>query len=327
MQRLRRLRKTAALRNMVAERSLTLEDVIFPVFVVPGKGVRKQITALPGVYHFSADQLVEEAKQLCDLGILALLIFGVPSQKDPQGRGAYASDGIVQKAVRALKKAVPELVVITDVCLCEYTGHGHCGVMVDGYLANDISLKLLAKVAVSHAQAGADMVAPAAMLDGQVGAIRSALDRNGYTETAIMAYSVKYASKLYDPFFKSVGSEVAFGDKRTHQMDFRNSDEAMREIALDIEEGADIVMVKPAFFYLDVIQRAKNQFQMPLAVYNVSGEYAMIKAAAQLGKINEAQIVMESMIACKRAGADLIITYFAKDIAHYLSGLKRSARV
>src|SRR3984957_1712855 len=319
MQRLRRLRKTAILRKMVAQHQLTIDNLIFPVFVIPGKGMRKEIAALPGIYHLSADQLVEEAKKLRDLGILAILIFGVPSQKDPLARGAYSSDGIVQKAVRALKKNVPELVIITDVCLCEYTEHGHCGIIKDGYLLNDASLQLLAKVAVSHAQAGADIVAPAAMLDGQVQSIRTALDKHGFTDTAIMGYSVKYASKLYDPFFKSVKSAVAFGDKRTHQMDFRNSDEAMREMALDIEEGADIVMVKPALFYLDIVQRAKSEFKMPLAVYNVSGEYAMLKAAAQLGKIDEPQVVIEAMTACKRAGADLIITYFAKDIARYLS--------
>ena len=319
MQRLRRLRKTAVLRKMVAQHHLAIDDFVLPVFVVPGKGVRKEIAALPGIFHLSVDQLIEEAKNLRDMGILALLIFGVPSQKDPQARGAYAPDGIVQKAVRALKKNVPELVIITDVCLCEYTDHGHCGIIQDGYLVNDVSLQSLAKVAVSHAQAGADMVAPAAMLDGQVRTIRNALDELGFINTAIMAYSAKYASKLYDPFFKSVKSVVAFGDKRTHQMDFRNSDEAMQEVALDIEEGADIVIIKPALFYLDIVQRAKSKFKMPLAVYNVSGEYAMLKAAAQLGRIDEAQVVIEAMTACKRAGADLIITYHAKDVARYLS--------
>ena len=305
---------------MVAQHRLSLEDLIFPVFVVPGRGVRKEIAALPGIYHFSEDKLLEEARELRELGITAILIFGVPSRKHPQAAGAFAPDGIVQKAVRSLKKAVPELVVITDGCLCGYTDHGHCGIIKEGYLDNDASLKILSKVALSHAEAGADMVAPAAMLDGQVGVIRATLDQHGHTDTAIMAYSAKYASKLYDPFFKSVAhSMVAFGDKRTHQMDFRNSDEAMREMALDIEEGADIVMVKPALFYLDIVQRAKTQFQMPLAVYNVSGEYAMLKAAAQAGKIDGAQVMMEAMAAFKRAGADLIITYHAREIAEQLA--------
>jgi porphobilinogen synthase len=317
--RLRRLRKTAALRAMVAEHRLGLDDLIFPVFVVPGTGVRKEIGALPGIYHVSEDVLLEEAKELLDLGIRAILIFGVPSRKDPQAAGAYAPDGVVQKAVRSLRQAVPELVLITDCCLCEYTDHGHCGIIGDGYLDNDSSLEVLAKAALSHAEAGADMVAPAAMLDGQVGVIRATLDEHGHTDTAIMAYSAKYASKLYDPFFKHAAqSVVAFGDKRTHQMDFANSDEAMREIALDIEEGADIVMVKPALFYLDIVQRAKAEYGMPLAVFNVSGEYAMIKAAAQAGTIDGNQVMMEAMTACKRAGADLIITYHAREIAQQL---------
>ena len=318
MQRLRRLRKTAILRKMVAQHQLTIDNLIFPVFVIPGKGMRKEIAALPGIYHLSADQLVEEAKKLRDLGILAILIFGVPSHKDRLASGAYSPDGIVQKAVRALKKNVPELVIITDVCLCEYTEHGHCGIIKDGYLLNDASLQLLAKVAVSHAQAGADIVAPAAMLDGQVRTLRTALDKHGFTDTAIMGYSVKYASKLYDPFFKSVKSAVAFGDKRTHQMDFRNSDEAMREMALDIEEGADIVMVKPALFYLDIVQGAKSEFKMPLAVYNVSGEYAMLKAAAQNGWLDEKPAVLEMLTGFRRSGADIILTYWAQQAAKWL---------
>jgi porphobilinogen synthase len=304
---------------MVAEHHLGLDDLIFPVFVVPGTGVRKEIAALPGIYHLSEDRLLEEARELLNLGIRAILIFGVPSLKDPQATGAHAAGGVVQSAVRSLKRAVPDLVLITDCCLCEYTDHGHCGIIKDGYLDNDASLGVLAKTALSHAEAGADMVAPAAMLDGQVGAIRATLDEHGYTDTAIMAYSAKYASKLYDPFFKSAAqSTVAFGDKRTHQMDFANSDEAMREIALDIEEGADIVMVKPAMFYLDIVRRAKTEFGMPLAVYNVSGEYAMLKAAAQAGSIDGNQVMMEAMTAFKRAGADLIITYHARDIARQL---------
>jgi len=304
---------------MVAEHRLSVDDLIFPVFVVPGTGVRKEIGALPGIYHVSEDRLLDEARELLDLGIKAILIFGVPSLKDPAATGAYAADGLVQSAVRLLKKALPSLVVITDCCLCEYTDHGHCGIITDGYLDNDSSLQVLAKTALSHAEAGADMVAPAAMLDGQVGAIRATLDEHGHIDTAIMAYSAKYASKLYDPFFKNAAqSTVAFGDKRTHQMDYANSDEAMREIALDIEEGADIVMVKPALFYLDIVQRAKTEFQMPLAVYNVSGEYAMLNAAAQAGNIDGTQVMMEAMTAFKRAGADLIITYHAREIARQL---------
>ena len=318
VQRLRRLRRNPALRELVAEHRVRIEDLIYPLFAVPGRGVRQEIPSLAGVYHLSIDQLIEEAKGLRDLGILAILLFGVGSGKDSHARAAYARDGIVQKAVRALKKEVPELVIITDVCLCEYTNHGHCGIIKDGYLENDSSAQLLAKVAVSHAEAGADIVAPAAMIDGEVRAIRNALDEHGHTETIIMGYSAKYASKLYDLFYKSVETVLAFGDKRTHQMDFRNSDEAMREMALDIEEGADILMVKPALFYLDIVQRAKSQFKMPLAVYNVSGEYAMIKAAAQLGKIDETKVVTEMMTAFKRAGADLIITYHAKQIAQFL---------
>src|ERR1051325_8744655 len=319
-QRLRRLRKTAALRNLTAEHQLCAEDFVLPVFVVPGKNVRKEVAALPGVFHYSIDKLVEEAKALRELGIAAVLIFGVPSEKHSDARGARAANGIVPTAVCALKKAVPDLVVITDVCLCEYTDHGHCGVIKEGYLDNDASLQLLAKVAVAHADAGADILSPAAMLDGQVRTLRAALDQRGHIDTAIMPYSAKYASRLYDPCFKSVKSVVAFGDKRTHQMDFRNSSEALREIALDVEEGADLVMVKPALFYLDIVRQAKDKFKMPLAVYNVSGEYAMLKAAAQLGKINETEVVLEAMTACKRAGADLIITYFARDIARALAG-------
>jgi porphobilinogen synthase len=318
-QRLRRLRKSAQMRQLLAQHHVQADDLIYPLFAVPGSNVRKEIPSLTDVYHLSIDQLVQEAKEVRALGIPAILLFGVSHSKDPKAKSAYARDGIVQKAVRALKKNVPELIVITDVCLCEYTDHGHCGIVENGYLANDVSAQLLAKVAVSHAEAGADMVAPAAMLDGQVRAIRAALDARGHTDTVIMSYSAKYASKLYDLFYKGVETVLAFGDKRTHQMDFRNSDEAMREMALDLQEGADILMVKPGLFYLDIVQRAKTQFKAPLAVYNVSGEYAMLKAAAKMGQIDENLVVMEAMTAFKRAGADLIITYHAKQIARFLS--------
>jgi porphobilinogen synthase len=314
------MRKTAPLRRLVAENSLLVDDLILPVFVVPGQEVRREVPGMPGIYHFSADRLVEEAKALVDLGITTVLMFGLPGDKDPLAQAAYAANGVVQRAVRALKSAVPELVVVTDVCVCEYTGHGHCGILKNGYLHNDASLQVLTKVAVSHAEAGADIVAPAAMLDGQVGAIRAALDEKGHTDLPIMSYSAKYASKLYDPFFNSLANAaISFGDKRSHQMDFRNGDEAMREISRDIDEGADIVLVKPALFYLDIVRRAKTEFRMPLAVYNVSGEYAMIKAAAAAGKLDETQVVIEALTSCKRAGADIIVTYHAKDIARQLA--------
>jgi porphobilinogen synthase len=320
-QRLRRLRQNEKVRRLVRETHLSVDDLILPLFVVPGSGIKKEIEALPDNYHLSIDCLVEEAKKIRDLGIPAVLLFGVPEgkDKDEHASGACSSTGIVQEAVRALKSKVPELLVITDVCLCEYTSHGHCGIIENGYLVNDPSLELLAKTAVSHAEAGCDMVAPAAMLDGQIQTMRQALDARGFSNLPIMAYSVKYASKLYDPFFKEgTQSTTAFGDKRTHQMDFSNSNEAMRELALDIEEGADIVMVKPALFYLDIVQRAKTEFQMPLAVYNVSGEYAMIDAAARMGRLDKNAVMFEALTSMKRAGADFIITYFSKQAAKLL---------
>jgi porphobilinogen synthase len=317
----RRLRTSPQLRAMVAETSLSANDLILPLFVVHGSDVREEITALPGTFHLSVDRLVEEAREVRDLGIPGVLLFGLPAVKDDAASEAFATDGIVQQAVRALKQEVPDLLVATDVCMCEYTPHGHCGVLADGYLDNDSTLELIAKTALSHVEAGADIVAPAAMMDGQIGAIRSTLDEQGHSNTIVMAYAAKYASKLYDPFFKhGTESAVAFGDKKTHQMDFANSDEAMREIALDVEEGADIIMVKPALFYLDIVYRAKEQFKMPLAVYNVSGEYAMIKAAASHRLLDENAVVMETMTAFKRAGADIIITYFAKQVANNLRG-------
>jgi len=319
VQRLRRLRTSEALRGLVRENHLSASNFILPLFAVPGRNIKREIASLPGNYQLSIDCLVEEALQARALGIPAALLFGVPETRDELGSGSYAEDGIVQQAVRAVKQAVPDLVVITDVCACEYTLNGHCGMIKDGYLDNDSSLELIARIALSHAMAGSDMVAPAAMLDGQIMAIRETLDSHGFNNLPIMAYSAKYASKLYDPFFKEgTQSAVTFGDKRTHQMDFSNSDEAMRELALDIEEGADIVMVKPALFYLDIVYRAKQEFQMPLAVYDVSGEYAMIDAAARMGRLNRDAIMIEALTCMKRAGADLIITYFAKRAAELL---------
>lgn len=309
------------MRALVRETELSASRFILPLFVVPGRGVRREIEPLAGNYHLSIDCLVEEALAARDLGISAVLLFGVPNTKDDLGSGAYAPDGIVQQAVRALKRSVPDLLVITDVCACEYTSTGHCGFIRNGYLDNDASLELLVRITVSHAEAGSDMVAPAAMLDGQIQAMRQALDAHRFINTPIMAYAAKFASKLYDPFFQAgTHSTLCFGDKRSHQMDFANGDEAMREIALDIEEGADIVMVKPALFYLDIVARAKREFAMPLAVYNVSGEYAMIDAAARLGRLDRDEIMFEALTAMKRAGADLIITYFAMRAAELLNG-------
>jgi len=326
VRRLRRLRQNSNFRELVRETNLSVKDFILPLFVVPGTGIKKEISALPGNYHLSVDCLVEEARQVRDLGISAVLLFGVPETKDEHASSGYSPDGIVQQAVRALKSTVPDILVITDVCPCEYTTHGHCGIIENGYLVNDRSLEVLTKITVSHAEAGADMVAPAAMLDGEIQAMRQALDARGFHNLPIMGYSAKYASKLYDPFFKEgTHSTLSFGDKRTHQMDYSNSDEAMREIALDIEEGVDIIMVKPALFYLDVVYRAKKEFQMPLAVYNVSGEYAMIDAAARMGRLDRDAIMFEALTSLKRAGADLIITYFAKRAATLLSEQQREA--
>jgi porphobilinogen synthase len=317
-QRLRRLRQNEGIRGLVRENELLASKFILPLFAVPGTGVREEISSLPGNYHLSIDELVEEACAARDLGIAAVLLFGLPASKDEQATGAYAPNGIVQQAVRALKRTCPDVIVITDVCACEYTTNGHCGFIKNGYLDNDSSLELLTKITVSHAEAGSDMVAPASMLDGQIRAMRSALDDHGYRNLPIMAYSAKYASHLYDPFFKEgTNSKLAFGDKRTHQMDYSNADEAMREIALDIEE--------PALFYLDIVARAKREFHMPLAVYNVSGEYAMIDAAARMGRLNRDAIMLEALTSMKRAGADLIITYFAKRAAEVLERKSHSA--
>jgi len=316
--RLRRLRRTEALRRLVRETRLSPDDFVYPLFVVHGSGVRNAIPSMPGQAQLSVDQLPAEAQELRALGIPAVLLFGIPASKDEQASEAYAPDGIVQQAVRALKQADPALLVVTDVCLCEYTSHGHCGIVRDGDVDNDATLPLLARTAVSHAQAGADMVAPSAMMDGQVAAIRQELDENGFGQTPIMAYAAKYASAFYGPFREAAESAPQFGDRRGYQMDPANAREALREIEADVAEGADIVMVKPALAYLDVLARARQRFDLPLAAYNVSGEYAMIKAAAANGWLDEKRVVLEVLTAIKRAGADIVITYHAKDAARWL---------
>jgi porphobilinogen synthase len=318
--RMRRLRRTPELRAIVRENALSVDDFIVPLFVVPGSAVKREIDTLPGNYHLSVDAMVKEAREIRDLGIKAVLVFGIPREKSDTAAEAYSENGTTQTAIAALKKQVPGLIVISDICLCEYTTHGHCGIMEDGYLQNDKSLEIIAKIAASHAAAGADMVAPSAMLDGQIQTIRSSLDGGGFVNTAIMAYSVKYSSCLFNPFFKhGTKSVVSYGDKKTHQMDYFNGDEAMREIALDVSEGADIIMVKPGLFYLDIVRRAKDEYPMPLAVYNVSGEYAMMHAAVEKGIFDLKTILLETLACTKRAGADLIITYGAKEAARFLS--------
>jgi len=314
----RRLRKTETLRRMVRETRLSVDNLIMPLFVVPGAGVRNPVSSMPGVAQLSVDRAVEECKAIHDLGIPAVILFGIPDHKDSAGSGAYRDDGIVQQAVRAIKKAVPGLVTITDVCLCEYTDHGHCGVIVDQDVDNDSTLDLLAKEALSHAKAGADMVAPSDMMDGRVGAIRERLDEEGFDHIPIMAYAAKFASGFYGPFREAAESTPQFGDRRSYQMDPPNAEEALREVELDIEEGADIVMVKPALAYLDLIWRVKDAFGYPVAAYNVSGEYAMIKAAALNGWLDGERVMMETLIAMRRAGADMILTYFAMDAARLL---------
>jgi porphobilinogen synthase len=304
---------------MVQETRLRREDLIYPMFVVPGKGVRQEITSMPGVFRFSVENLVEEVKAVADLGVPAVLLFGLPQKKDETGSEAAYPKGAVQQAVRQLKKQVPGLVVITDVCLCGYTSHGHCGLLrPGGEVDNDATLEILAQVAVSHAQAGADIVAPSDMMDGRVGAIREALDEVGLEMTAILSYAVKYASSFYGPFRDAAESAPQFGDRRAYQMDPANAREAVREAALDVEEGADILMVKPALPYLDILARMRPEFDLPLAAYQVSGEYAMIKAAAQKGWLDETAVMLESLLSIKRAGADLILTYFAKQAAQLL---------
>jgi porphobilinogen synthase len=317
--RLRRLRKTGVLRDMVRETELSPAHLVYPMFVELGTDSRTPIEAMPGVERLSISHAVEEAGQAHALGIPSVLLFGIPTEKDEQGSGAYDDEGVVQLTVRAIKEAHPELVVITDVCLCEYTSHGHCGVVrPDGQVDNDMSLELLAKTAISHANAGADIVAPSDMMDGRVGALRSQLDAEGHSETPIIAYSAKFASAFYGPFREAAESTPAFGDRRSYQMDPANSDEAVREALLDVEEGADVVMVKPALPYLDVIRRVREATDLPVAAYNVSGEYAMLKAAAAAGYLDERAAVLESLTGIRRAGADIVITYHAKDVAQWL---------
>ena len=318
MFRPRRLREKPLLRKLVRETTLAVDDLLYPLFAVHGRGVREAIPSMPGQARLSVDELVKEVKDVAGMGIPGILLFGLPAEKDPRGSEAYAEDGVVQQAVRAVKDVVPDLLVITDVCLCQYTSHGHCGIVEGGSVLNDPTLELLARVAVSHAEAGADMVAPSDMMDGRVGAIREGLDEAGYTETPIMAYSAKYASSFYGPFRDAADSTPQFGDRRSYQMDPANAVEAMREIALDLDEGADIVMVKPALPYLDIISRAKAEFGVPLAAYSVSGEYAMIRAAGRLGWLDEERAMLEALTAIRRAGADIVITYFARDAARLL---------
>lgn len=311
----RRLRESENLRRMVRETKLSVDDLIYPLFVAEGEGLKSEIKSMPGVFRLGIEELVKELKEVRDLGIAGVILFGIPDKKDEIASGAYSEDGIVQRAIRETKRFIPDLAIITDVCLCEYTSHGHCGVVKDGRVLNDPTLELLAKTALSHAKAGADMVAPSDMMDGRVKAIRDSLDQDGFESVPILAYAAKYASAFYGPFRDAADSTPSFGDRKSHQMDPANVEEAMREIALDIEEGADIVMVKPALSYLDVIYRVKSEFGYPVAAYNVSGEYAMIKAASRNGWIDESRIVMEVLTSIKRAGADLILTYFAKDVA------------
>ena len=314
----RRLRESPLVRKMVRETALKTDDLVYPLFTLHGRGVREPIPSMPGQFRLSIDELLKECKDAASMGIPAVLLFGIPQEKDARGSEAYAEDGIIQQAVRAVKETIPDLLVITDVCLCEYTSHGHCGVVEDGRVRNDPTLELISRTALSHVEAGADMVAPSDMMDGRVAAIREALDESGYQEAPIMAYSAKYASAFYGPFRDAAGSAPQFGDRRAYQMDPANAVEAMREVALDVDEGADIVMVKPALAYLDIISRVKTEFGLPVAAYSVSGEYAMIRAAGQLGWIDEERVMVEALTGIRRAGADIIITYFAKDLARLI---------
>ena len=314
----RRLRKNEAFRKLIRETALSANDFIYPLFVVPGKDVKNPVASMPGVFQQSADLLVKEVQRLESLGIPAILLFGIPEKKDETASGAFAKDGIVQRTVRRIKEKCPDILVVTDVCLCEYTSHGHCGMIEKGDVDNDSTLEVLAETALSHARAGADMVAPSAMMDGQVGAIREALDESGFESLPVMAYSAKYASSFYGPFREAAESAPQFGNRKSYQMDPANSDEAIREMTLDVSEGADIIMVKPALPYLDIIRRAKEEFDLPVAAYNVSGEFAMIKAAAKMGWIDGELAMMEALTAIKRAGADIIITYFAGEAAELL---------
>jgi porphobilinogen synthase len=315
----RRLRKNENFRRLIRETQISINDLIYPLFAVPGKDVKKPIASMPDIFQMSIENIIGEAKKARDLGISGILLFGIPASKNEQATGAFAKDGIIQQAVRRIKKEVPDILVITDVCLCEYTSHGHCGMIEKGVVDNDTTLEVLAETAVSHARAGADMVAPSAMMDGQIAAIREGLDEQNFENVPIMAYSAKYASCFYGPFREAAQSTPQFGDRRDYQMDPANGDEAIREITLDVSEGADIIMVKPALAYLDIICRAKQEFDLPLAAYNVSGEYSLIKAAAQMGWLDEEKAMLESLTAIKRAGADIIITYWAIAAAKVLN--------
>ena len=320
VQRPRRLRSSELIRRLVREAHLQTADLIYPLFLAPGQGVRDPIDAMPGNYHWSTDTVLHEVDAALKDGVSALILFGLPEGKDAAGSGAYAEQGTVQQAVRAIKARFPEVYVVTDVCLCQYTDHGHCGVLHDGVIDNDVSLDLIARTALSHAQAGADMVAPSDMMDGRVGAIRQALDGHGFQQTPIMAYSAKYASAYYGPFREAAHSAPQMGDRKSYQMDPANAREALHEVELDLSEGADIVMVKPALAYMDIIYRVRQAVNVPVACYNVSGEFSMIKAAAARGWIDERQVVLETLTGFKRAGADLILTYFARDVARWLKG-------
>jgi porphobilinogen synthase len=321
LHRPRRLRRTEALRRLTRETRLSVDQLVYPLFVTAGRGVHDQVASMPGVYHWSADTVAAEAERVAALGIPAVLLFGLPEHKDEVGSGAFAPDGVVQQATRAIKRAVPDLLVIADTCLCEYTSHGHCGVLAgpdNPDVRNDPTLELLARTAVSQAEAGVDVVAPSDMMDGRVGALRRALDEHGFEHVAILSYAAKYASAFYGPFREAADSAPQFGDRRTYQMDPPNLREALREITLDIEEGADAVMVKPALAYLDVVRAARERFDVPLAAYNVSGEYSMVKAAAANGWLDERRVTLEILTGIARAGADIIITYHAKDVARWL---------
>jgi porphobilinogen synthase len=319
--RLRRLRRTEPLRALVRENRVNIADLVYPMFVIEGKGIKQEIAPMPGIFRFSPDQLPPEVEDIARLGIPAILLFGIPEEKDEVGSSAYHPEGVIPQAIRTIKKTVPELLVVTDVCLCEYTSHGHCGIVVNGHVDNDQTLPLLARTALSHAEAGADIVAPSDMMDGRIKAIREALDEEGLQHIPILSYAVKYASAFYGPFREAAESAPQFGDRGSYQMDPPNLREALREVEQDIAEGADIIMIKPALAYLDVLRRVRDTFHYPLAAYNVSGEYAMVKAAAQRGWLDEKRIVIEIITAIKRAGADIILTYHAKDIARWLQSI------
>jgi len=316
--RLRRLRYNPLVRDLIRETALSKNDLIYPMFIAHGENIKNEVKSMPGVFQLSIENAVEECRELVELGIKAIILFGIPEHKDEKGSDAYSETGIIQRAIRAIKEEVKDLLIITDVCLCEYTSHGHCGLLDGEEILNDETVSLLAKEAVSHAEAGADMIAPSDMMDGRIAAIRKALDYKGFQNIPIMSYAVKYASGYYGPFRDAADSAPAFGDRRSHQMDIANGQEAVREAEADVEEGADIIMVKPAGAYLDIIKEVKETFQMPTAAYQVSGEYSMIKAAGKLDWIDEERVMIESLIAIKRAGADMVLTYFAKDVAKFL---------